>query len=175
MKNYDVSECGVGTINTTSEKKFEEIVRAMSAKEIIMAMVDALTIPPIINIDMGTFGRVRTFPKYKFLGIGFGKKEICFGCAATNTVCKIADKKFDTNNIEGCIARAEFINSDPYFLSCFENAIDGLRTGSIHYYNKFAGRGEFVVIKNTGLKLYPLANNYTNEHLIYYKLLAEQQ
>lgn len=67
---------------------FKQKVQSMTAKEIIMAMVESLIPPPLIKVDMGTFGTTEiTKPATKFLGWTLRKAEsICFGCAATNTI-----------------------------------------------------------------------------------------
>lgn len=153
---------------------FEEKVKSMTAKEIIMAMVDSLTHPPIINIDMGTFGETQIVDK-KFLGIKIGKKKVCFGCAATNTICQISGKKFTIDNIYNRGVRAKFIDSDYVFLSDFETAIDHLRCGNITSYNIMAKSGGFALIKDNGKYFTRLTSNYTNKDLEQYIRLANAQ
>lgn len=154
---------------------FEEKVKSMTAKEIIMAMVDSLTHPPIINIDMSSFGDSRVVDR-KFLGIKIGKKKVCFGCAATNTICQISGKKFTTENINTRNLRAEFINTDYEFLNAFETAIDDLRSGYIESYNIKAAIHGFATIKNKGMKYFSrLKSSYTNADLEPYIRLANDQ
>lgn len=153
---------------------FKAKVRSMTASQIIMAMVDALTHPPIINIDMSTFGRVVPIDNdswTRFLGV---KKYKCFGCAATNTICKISGKTFTKKSeIKEAINRASFLHTDTRFLKHFERAIDGLRQGYIWLYNQNADNGKFVRI-TIEAKLLHLDDEYTNEDLIPYKQLAEK-
>lgn len=159
---------------------FKEKVQSMTAKEIIMAMVKALTRPPIINIEMSSYGHVvettvitkRFFGLYKKSAI----KKLCFGCAATNTICQITGKKFTPDNISEPKDRAEFINSDTKFLDRFECAIDMLRRGNIKAYNEEAEIAGIATIEYDHTIEYPYLNNdYTNKDLAAYKQLAEEQ
>ena len=81
-----------------------------------MSMVEGLQ-NPVINIKMDDFG--------------YSESNICFGCAATNTVCKISNKTFTPDSIYHRSDRADFINTDHTFLAQFEHAIDSLRSGKI--------------------------------------------
>ena len=140
---------------------FKEKVQAMTAKEIIMAMVEGLQ-NPLIKIDMYDFGRV--------------SKGVCFGCAATNTVCKIANKTFNEDSIYNTTTRAEFIGADFDFLNDFEGAIDCLRTGSISGYNYHAEGSNIAKIDHQfNMSLPSLTNEYTPEDLQAYINLANAQ
>lgn len=156
--------------------EFEQKVKSMTAKEIIMAMVDALTHPPIINIEMGTFGSCEIKRK-KFLGITYKKEYTCFGCAATNTICQISGVVFVNDKIDSLYDRAQSINCrDAAFLKVFENAIDSLRTTSIEGYNYYATCGRFArITEKPDLELITLSNNYTNDDLKGYIELAKYQ
>lgn len=154
---------------------FEEKVKAMTGKEIVLAMVDSLTPPPLIKIDMETYGRIGISEPVKFLGIIIKKeKEICFGCAATNTICKIAGKPFTIDNIKGVDSRADFLNTSYNFLRNFEFAIDSLRKGQIDNYNLLAGNINIAKL-NPIHDLPKLENNYTMEDLNYYRTFANNQ
>jgi hypothetical protein len=182
-KFYDTEygDSFAGTIEP--RKKFEDIVRAMSAKEIIMAMVDSLTPPPLIPIEMGSYGGVKIGTKFIEKSIIFGlfkikveKPEItCFGCAATNTICKISGIIFNDSNIYNGERRAKALNASYTFLTNFEYAIDSLRKGNLNRYNQFASYGEFAKIQYFQLKLVKLENHYTLKHLENYKKLADFQ
>jgi hypothetical protein len=151
---------------------FEEKVRSMTAKEIIMAMVEGLVRPPTINVDMGTFGETRK-PKHL---LGFLMKPICYGCAATNTICKIAGIKFTTSNIGEAYTRAAAINAETQFLLRFERAIDALRSGEIFTYNSYARQIEIATIEQQpDFDLPRLHNDYRNRDLVAYRKLAELQ
>lgn len=164
------------------ETTFESIVKGMSAKEIIMAMVDSLTPPPVINIEMNTFGtaeRIVEQEKTKFLWWTVKPEKykfICYGCAATNTICKIAGKTFDPSNIGSRTKRADFLNANFDFLEIFENAIDYLRRGHVKMYNDNARQIGIAEINNVLLKNVPyLANDYTIDELDVYRELANAQ
>jgi len=150
---------------SNSTKSFEEIVRAMSAKDIIMAMVNGLK-NPSTKINMCTFGATRVRDQ----------KIVCYGCAATNTVCQISGVKFTPKNIDYTGDRARAIKSSYDFLTNFERAIDELRKGNIEQYNFLAIRGKFQQIHNsTNIKLPRLNDNYNRWQLNKYKQLAEIQ
>lgn len=156
---------------SNSTKSFEEIVRAMSAKDIIMAMVNGLK-NPSTKINMCTFG----YSKHNFFTFGFGLKPICHGCAATNAICQIAGIKFTPDNIAETYTRATAINSSITFLNVFERAIDELRKGNIQQYNFLAIRGKFDEIKNvTQIYLPRLEDNFSKKQLKVYEELANLQ
>lgn len=164
---------------------FEEKVKSMSAQDIIMAMVNSLIPPPAIPIDMNTFGELKEEvikPAFTLLGITIipeKTRQVCFGCAATNTVCGIAGKVFDVTNIYSQEKQAEFLETPLKFLDTFERAIDALRKGSIADYNGHAGVGGFAKIDVTkipqGLVLPLLDNDYTVQQLEKYTILADSQ
>lgn len=153
---------------SNTSKSFEEIVRAMSAKEIIMAMVNGLK-NPSTKINMDTFG----YSKHNWFTHGFGLKPICHGCAATNAICQIAGVKFTPDDIAETWTRSSAINSSITFLNLFESAIDELRKGNIFQYNLLASRGKFAKIKNvTEISLPRLENNFSKKQLKVYEELA---
>ena len=135
--------------------KFEQIVKSMTAKQIIMAMVDGLR-KPSCKIDMSTFGSVRG--------------GICFGCAATNTISKICEIDYLD------VSTAVQLGNATDFLIRFECAIDQLRCGNVYDYNHLALSYGFSTIKEVeDLYLPCLSNNYTEEDLKAYEKLAELQ
>ncbi len=147
---------------------FKEKVQSMTAKEIIMAMVDSLVRPPLVHVDMASWGDARRTWRTLFL------TKTCFGCAATNTICQISGVKFTPENIEN---RAGALNTEAIFLNNFENAINALRQGSIPAYNAYAECAGFALIKTSPgtVTLPTLENNYKNFELDAYKWLANQQ
>ena len=145
----------------SQQQSFKEKVQSMTAKEIIMAMVEGLQ-SPAVKVDMDTFGSV--------------KGGICFGCAATNTVCKISGKVFDGYNIWDVIDRGILINSDPDFLDLFESAIDALRQGgTTAIYNSYAKDAGFATIEYNSDRLPFLTKTYTPANLQAYIILANAQ
>lgn len=142
-------------------KTFEETVRSMSAKKIILAMVNGLE-KPSTKIDMDSYGS--------------SYDDICYGCAATNAVCQISKVKFTTLNIDNRNDRADLVNTNYNFLELFELAIDALRTGNTYKYNEYANRGKFNrILKPDNLELPWLTDDYTQEDLKQYKQLAKLQ
>ena len=139
---------------------FEEKVQSMTAKEIIMAMVQSLR-NPLTKIDMGTFGNV--------------KGGVCYGCAATNFICnvgKITLEEFIL--VEPDESMMGFANNkyDMEFLSAFEESIDRLRVGSIYSYNYYARKYGYATIEDNGIELPVLRNDFSEEDLEKYVELA---
>lgn len=148
-------------MKTKQTKTFRQQILSMTAGEIIMAMVKGLE-KPVTKINMATFG-------YSFV-------STCYGCAATNTICKISGIKFTSLNINYRNYRARAVNSTENFLELFELAINELRTGDIRNYNEYAAMGKFRRIQNpNNLNLPWLTNSYTQEELDVYKKLAKVQ
>lgn len=104
---------------------FEEKVKSMTFKQIVLAMVAGLR-KRWVGVDMGIYG-------------GMTDDGVCYGCAATNTICQIHGKAFTPAAINSYYARAAFVGSDSTFLCNFEDAIDCLRCGLHLPYNIRAG------------------------------------
>lgn len=148
-------------MKTKQTKTFRQQILSMTAGQIIMSMVKGLE-KPATRIDMDSYGDSIV--------------NICYGCAATNTVCRIAKVKFKPNVIDSRITRAKTINSTESFLQLFEWAINELRQGNIEGYNGYATMGKFRRIQNpNNLELPVLSNDYTQEQLNVYKKLAKAQ
>lgn len=127
--------------------KFEDKVRAMSGKEIVMAMVNGLK-KEWVKVDMATFGTTDSC-------------GTCYGCAATNAVCEIAQikpKYLDDGSWED---DAKIFNSEPGFLEAFEAAIDKLRMGDIIMYNSIANKMQFSKLK----EVHDLPELHTDNYL----------
>lgn len=150
--------------------EFKEKVQAMSAKEIIMAMIEGLR-NPITHINMGTYGDIIN--------------GICYGCAATNTICNIANLDIDylyNNKPKGTMALifsekpTKYIEYDEgeSFLNYFESAINSLREGDIGSYNFYAKDINISLIEPNEPLPY-LNNSYTEEELLEYVKLANFQ
>jgi len=146
---------------------FEKKIKSMSAKQIILAMVRGLE-SKHVKVRMNTFG------EYDYMN------EICYGCAATNTICEITGVKFKNNIIEDRGSRSRKVGSSRFFIQAFEEAIDMLRQGGIDLYNKIAASAGFALIENTisaldGFGLPILGDQYTEADLDFYRLLAFSQ
>lgn len=106
--------------------KFIEKVKSMSGKEIVLAMVDGLK-NPVMKVDMDTFGSK--------------EKGVCYGCAATNFICKVGG--FDPSeaiafHVGGESFRRSWaapFTQEAGYVNAFEDAIDSLRKGGISSYN----------------------------------------
>ena len=144
----------------TTTLNFKEKVQAMTGKEIIMVMVDSIQ-NPVIMLDMNDFGDA--------------KDGVCYGCAATNSICKISGKTFDEDSIDTTSTRAKFIGTGYDFLHDFEFAIDGLRQGQVKYYNGLAKEIGIATINQNGIQLPFLTNDFTPEDLQAYINLANAQ
>lgn len=133
------------------EFNFEKKVKSMTANEIVAVMVEGLR-NPVTRIKMESYGDIY-------------EDGFCYGCAATNAICKIANvtteeftEGFDE---ETCLSFGDK-NSD--FLSVFESAINQLRQGDIDGYNVWAWMANIAQMKEIeGLP--ELGNNYTEEQL----------
>lgn len=141
----------------------------MTSKEIMQAMIDGLN-KPWVTVEMSTYG---SSSETKLFGIF--SKTVCFGCAATNTICEIVQKKFTGKNIDYLGCRANSVNSDPLFLSYFENAIDWLRFGDTHMYNDIAKSYDFATIKVLAdFELPGLTNDNYKEVILTYQQYCDK-
>lgn len=121
--------------------EFEDKVRSMTIKEIVMAMIEGLE-NPTTRVDMATYGMaVDVWGKGKVI-----QKNVCFGCAATNTIAHIAGVTFTSDNIGDNDTRAEAVKSDKCFLDRFESAINLLRSADLHHYNTVAEMANIATI-----------------------------
>lgn len=144
-------------------QNFKEKVQSMTAKEIIMVMVEGLR-NPVTEIDIHSFGDVRD--------------GICYGCAATNVICKIGninEEEFLEVKPEGTMLYFGKSEGEREFLDKFENAINSLRRGSICVYNMRAGDIGIATIEDGKYGLPELSNDYTEEQLERYVELANTQ
>ena len=111
-------------------KSLPELIRSMTAKEIIMNMVESL-LNPEIKTAMYTFG-------YK------DENGIYYGCAATASLCNLRNEWYSKEQIVLGNFGSEYV-----FLRLFSHAINHLRCGDISGYNEVARSEKFAVIKNT--------------------------
>ena len=143
----------------------------MSAKQIILAMVKGLE-NPTTQINMDTFG--------------ISVDNVCYGCAATNTICrieKISNQQllnyFNTHSgFSTGFRYYHFKNENKEtarFIEGFECAIDYLRQGLIPLYNREALDLEIATIKKLEFDLPILTSKFTSEELDIYKKLANEQ
>ena len=116
------------------EQSFEEKVRSMSGADIINAMCDGLE---------------REWVRVQMLSFGGSTNGVCYGCAATNTICQIVGRSFDAHEIEWRSNRKDAIKCDYGFLGEFERSIDALRSGDMQAYNSIAEKIGIAQIHKT--------------------------
>jgi hypothetical protein len=143
-----------------------------SVSDIIFSMIKGLK-KEWVEVDMNTYGGVTT-------------DKICFGCAATNTLCQLMDKPFNASNIINLDRRAEQVNFgiSSGNLRMFEECIDSLRKGCIITFLEALSEIEeeigFVVelkkIKSIYIdfNLPRLENSNYKTDLIYYEQFANE-
>lgn len=142
---------------------FEEQVRSMTGKEIMQAMIDGLTNPKI-KVNMSSYGDVKSDPYFIFF-----KRDICVGCAATNTICNIARTTFNKKSITTRTSRSSHIDCSYNFLLTFEFAIDCLRKGNIEQYNNLARKIDISEISVLNKYLPELTTTEYKENLHFYQ------
>ena len=134
------------------KKSFEETVRAMSPKQIVMAMVNGLK-KVHVRVNMDNFG---TYERED-------EERVCYGCAATNTICEIGGVVFTPDTILGRDARRRALDSNYNFIMYFEESIDALRRGNIDIYNYYAkGYGDLAELP---IPVVPLPKLNTEDYL----------
>lgn len=143
-------------------KKYTDLeskIKSMSSKEIILAMIDGLE-NPVMKVDMNTFGKK--------------KDGFCYGCAATNAICKIGG--LEPSDEIPAYGRSLYV-SNSYFLYGFEQAIDYLRRGWVDYYNRLASKRGFATITTSKTELHGITNeNYQDREVLNaYRELANAQ
>ena len=134
-------------------KNLEEKIQSMTAEEIIMSMVDGLK-NPVVKVDMDSFGHK-------------DDTGICYGCAATNAICKLGDLNPNEElPIDIFSTDRKYIESSR-LIDIYETAIDDLRQGNLVYYN-IRARGDFAEIREKpGLELPVITNdNYQDEDVL---------
>lgn len=83
-----------------------------------------------VEVEMGSYGNF----KRKMEGFWIFKKEkkVCFGCAATNTICELMQEPFTPETITARTGQFNY-GIKPSELGKFEHAIDYLRNGKIYW------------------------------------------
>lgn len=144
------SKLGIKFFEKPSSIKFEDKVRSMTGKEIVMAMVNGLLHGYYI-VNMYSYG-------------GHHGK-ICYGCAATRCITEISKVKFNSSNIYGFTKKSEAIGCSPEFINEFEDAINFLRSGRIQGYNRHAINLGIVTLPDPKNKLPVLENRSWKENI----------
>ena len=149
-------------MSKTKKISFEEKVKSMKFSEIMKAMIDGLE-KPVVEVNMATYG--------------IHVNGVCYGCAATNAICKIGKIKLDKTNIESG-KHSEALNVGVFFVDHFESAIDALRQGLCNRYNKTAYLIEIAPVPTEFIDVIvqlPTLTTYNyKENLIEYKKVYQQ-
>lgn len=90
-------------------------------------------------VDTMIRGLRKEWVQVRMYSFGEADGKLCFGCAATNTLCEIMQEPFSTESIWSLENRAKKFNFDitNQQLHDFEAAIDSLRCGSIKTFRGF--------------------------------------
>ena len=139
----------------------EHKIRNLTPYEVIDAMIQGLK-NPSCKINMHSYG--------------FSTEGMCFGCAATNAIQYLADKKFTPDNINSLSSRSKYLNINTRDLEYFEDAINNLRCGYISMANLYLNNLGIKPIEYNQEKDYPrlTTENYM-ENLHVYEHLRDQQ
>ena len=150
-----------------------EQVKGMRSYEIVRVMVKSLREPWTDGLDMSSYGYVAS---------GVAGELLCFGCAATNTLCELNNRKFPGFAVVDRTSRAQFLRVRLKDLKLFEDAIDALRCGHLSRYNDCMS----LLCGDTSTTLIPehmicdmeeylpvLYTSYSEEHLVPYEHLAD--
>lgn len=148
-------------MENTQKLSLTEKIKSMTAKEHIMNMVEGLRNPMTV-INMDTFGEK-------------DKDGVCFGCAATNSICRLAGSTdvFFSDWVAGLWL---FRKSIAPIILAYEDCIDALRKGDVNRYNEIATDINIATIEEVeSIYLPELTNGYTEEELLQYVALADAQ
>lgn len=146
------------------ERTFEEIVRSLTAKELILTMVRGLEAERF-HIDMGSYGHV-----------AWGT---CFGCAATSAVLEIAVDRItpkDACSVWTSLSNKLGCSTD--YLKSFEKSVDYIRSGTLRSYNASTERvyaGLPLIEYPENITLPALTSYSWKRDLETYRKLAEYQ
>lgn len=107
---------------------FLQLVKGLTPSSLVDTLCDGLE-RQWVNIDMGSYGH--------------SEGMLCFGCAATNALCQLAQKSMPSDKIDNVIARGKFFGiserqSDKNKLAtlgAFERGINNLRVGLVYDMN----------------------------------------
>jgi len=156
-----------------NQEKIVQKIKNLTPKEMILTMVRGLR-SRHTKIRMNTFG-------FK------DSDGLCFGCAATNTLCELGADPSDLplEAISGMGFGTGFGGSD-YFIDDFEQLVDTLRRGfkdskGAVFFNDIRATGDLGHLKLTNLEMLEsdplpeLDDDYTEEDLQAYERFADMQ
>ena len=138
---------------------FKCIAQTLTAKEIIMIMIDGLKDPYII--DFKSFD-------------SFNGKDINFNQVAKNALWRLLKKHFKNISVENEYLYSAYLKVEHIFLCRFEFCINDLKNGFIQEYND---RAQSIGIAHINYKyiIKPLRDEYSENELQAYLNLADEQ
>lgn len=152
-------------MNEKDLQAFVDKIRSMSAKEIVLSMVDALR-NPVVKVDIHSWGEKTN--------------GVCYGCAATNQILKISG--FNPEEVlneweQPLYSRSNFTESDEIIalkdvVRYFEMAINELRKGNIKDYNRYAVMCGIKELPHSYEKHLYIGNSYTDNDLCEFENFA---
>lgn len=153
-----------------------EKIKNLTPKEFVLSMVNGLR-KRHTKIDMTTYG-------FKVLIIG--EEGVCFGCAATNTLCELglSPQKLPSIDSRRVGFSVNFDEKNELFILEFESIVDKFRKGfqsqhSLIHFNDLWLVGDFTHLKfpvtDINEELPPLDDDYTDEDLNIYERFANLQ
>jgi hypothetical protein len=150
----------MNTENKIDLENFANKVRAMSAKELIMAMVNGLE-KEWVAVSMNTYGMLAS-------------DGICYGCAATNAICEIIGAP--TTPDEPNWGNRFYKERKSTFMCELEMAYNWLRTGFINDANYYFKKLGCATIDNpNNIRLAQLESDTYKDNLECYRQLANSQ
>lgn len=141
-----------------------------------MKQIEVEKLTPRIIILAMTAGLRKRWVEIRMETFGQTDKGVCFGCAATNTLCQLVGVAFNPSQIKDERTRSRFLKISRSQLDILELAIDWLRRGNIVCANQQLARiGIGEIINPKGIHLGCLGDYYTDAHLQQYDKLAKDQ
>ena len=101
-----------------------EKLHQMKPSDVVYAMIESLN-NPVINVDMATYGDIYRDKSGEYC---------CYGCAATNTICRLGGFNF-IDQYDGDRGKIKYREDET--ISDFESAINSLRKGWLTEHNSY--------------------------------------
>lgn len=141
-----------------------QISELKSVSQIVFLMVAGLK-KEWVNVNMRSYGMVDI--------------DVCFGCAATNTLCEMKGASIGKVDLENSWrGRTKFFNESKAELEQFEQAIDELRRSNISGFLLYLSRAGITFVLPIALEIQPakplpfLGNENYKEDLHHYDKYA---
>jgi hypothetical protein len=141
---------------------------SLAVKAMVIGLKEAPSLENFV-VNMNTFGTADD------------DEDICYGCAATVAIQKIAGVRFNTSNIDSDVGKAVAVKTTSIDLIEFERAIDYLRNSNVYAFLHYFVDGYTAEdlwddwckeeLKR-GQQLPRLRSDYKDEELADYEILA---